>query len=202
MSWNIVRLDEVAPTPWKNGGGTTRELVAWPNSGQWVWRMSVAEVKQGGPFSSFQGVQRWFAVLSGARVTLDVVDAEHLSSHSITRDSAPFCFDGAATVNCHLLGGVTQDFNLMLHKNQVQGQMQRVSGTHKLSVKASSEAPKMVAVYSNSHPTAIQLFQDAGALESTHLFPARTLAWQYVSADATIQLDSLDALLMEISHHV
>lgn len=202
MSWNIVRLDEVAPTPWKNGGGTTRELIAWPNSDQWVWRMSVAEVNQGGPFSSFQGVQRWFAVLSGTGVTLEVADTEHLSSHTLTGDSAPFCFDGAAAVNCHLLGGVTQDFNLMLQKNQTQGQMKRVSGAHKLSVKASPEVQKIVAVYSNAHSTAVQLFQDAGTLQSTHLFPANTLAWHYVSMDIEIQVDSPDALWMEISHYV
>ena len=30
MSWNLVRLADLAPQPWKNGGGTTRELLAWP----------------------------------------------------------------------------------------------------------------------------------------------------------------------------
>lgn len=202
MSWNIVPLDGVVPMPWKNGGGTTRELITWPNKDEWIWRMSVAEVKQGGPFSIFQGVQRWFAVLSGAGVTLDVVDAEHLSSHSLTGDSAPFCFDGEAAVNCQLLDGVTQDFNLMLHTNQTQGKMQRVSGTLKLCVKASSQAEKMVAVYSNSKPTSVKLFQEAEAFQSTQFFPAHTLGWQYVSADTEIQLDSPDALWMEISHDV
>jgi uncharacterized protein len=200
MSWNIVPLDEVVSSPWKNGGGTTRELIAWPNSDQWVWRMSVAEVKQGGPFSIFQGVQRWFAVLSGAGVTLDVSHAGQLSSHSLKRDSSPFCFDGEAAVNCELLDSVTHDFNLMLHKSQAQGRMQRVSGTHKLSLKATTEAKKMVAVYSNGQPTTLQVSQEP--IVSIQILSADTLAWQYISADATIQLDSPDALLMEISHHV
>lgn len=200
MSWNIITLDGVVPTPWKNGGGTTRELIAWPTSEQWVWRMSVAEIIQGGPFSNFQGVQRWFAVLSGTGVTIDVINAEHLSSHSLMRGSSPFCFDGSAAVNCHLLGGVTQDFNLMLHKKQAQGRMQRVSCAHKCSVKASSQAKKMLAVYSNSQQTSLQISQ--GSLESLHILSAHTLAWQYVSTDTEIQLDSSDALWMEISHYV
>ena len=72
MSWNVVRLADVAATPWRNGGGVTRELVAWPPQGEWQWRMSVAEVESSGPFSRFEGVQRWFAVLSGEGVALDI----------------------------------------------------------------------------------------------------------------------------------
>ena len=70
MSWHTVALADVAPSAWKNGGGTTRELLAWPSPADWVFRLSVAEVQADGPFSSFAGVQRWFAVLSGAGVRL------------------------------------------------------------------------------------------------------------------------------------
>ena len=44
MSWNLVQLADVAPQPWKNGGGTTRELLAWPDAASWRVRLSVAEV--------------------------------------------------------------------------------------------------------------------------------------------------------------
>lgn len=75
MSWQIVHLDDVAPRPWRNGGGVTRELVAWPHAQHWIWRMSVAEVAHSGPFSRFEGVQRWFAVLAGAGVRLQMLAA-------------------------------------------------------------------------------------------------------------------------------
>lgn len=201
MSWNIVRLDEVASTPWKNGGGTTRELIAWPNSEQWVWRMSVAEVKEGGPFSSFPGVQRWFSVLSGASVTLDVNHAGQYSSHLLKRDSTPFCFDGEAAVNCELLEGVTHDLNLMLYKNQALGRMQRITGKYKFCAKATAvtQAKKMVAIYANDKSNVFEYVK--GSFVSIRL-PAHTLAWKFIPVDIEIQLESPDALLMEICHYV
>ena len=110
MSWNVVSLADVAATRWRNGGGVTRELVAWPSQDDWQWRMSVAEIEASGPFSRFEGVQRWFAVLNGAGVALDI-DGER---HILTTESAPLAFDGAAPTDCQLLNGATQDFNLMV----------------------------------------------------------------------------------------
>jgi environmental stress-induced protein Ves len=55
---------------WRNGGGSTRELLAWPEAGAWQLRISVAEITRDGPFSAFAGVQRWFAVLRGDGVRL------------------------------------------------------------------------------------------------------------------------------------
>ena len=110
MNWHVVSLVDVAATPWRNGGGVTRELVAWPPQGDWQWRMSVAEVESSGPFSRFEGVQRWFAVLNGEGVALDI-DGER---YTLTANSAPLAFDGAAPTDCQLLNGATQDFNLMV----------------------------------------------------------------------------------------
>ena len=42
MGWHIIHLTDVAVTPWRNGGGVTRELAVWPTQGEWTWRMSVA----------------------------------------------------------------------------------------------------------------------------------------------------------------
>jgi environmental stress-induced protein Ves len=42
MSWHVVQLADVAVMPWRNGGGVTRELAAWPARDAWHWRMSVA----------------------------------------------------------------------------------------------------------------------------------------------------------------
>jgi environmental stress-induced protein Ves len=53
MSWQIVPLEDVSPAPWRNGGGVTRELLAWPTPQDWDWRISVAEVEKNGPFSRF-----------------------------------------------------------------------------------------------------------------------------------------------------
>jgi environmental stress-induced protein Ves len=73
-------------------------------------RISLADILQDGPFSAFAGVQRWFAVVQGEGVQLQL-GQQH---HRLTPASAPLNFDGAAAPGCQLLGGPTRDLNLML----------------------------------------------------------------------------------------
>ena len=64
----ILRAAERRAVPWKNGGGLTREVAAHPpqsDLGNFDWRVSLAEVRRGGPFSSFPGIDRHMAVISG-----------------------------------------------------------------------------------------------------------------------------------------
>src|SRR5512133_3890793 len=112
MTWQVVSLADAAPSPWRNGGGVTRELAAWPGAADWAWRISVAEVASDGPFSRFDGVQRWFAVLGGQGVRLKLPDAWR----ELTRASAPFQFEGELAIDCELLDGPTQDLNLMVRR--------------------------------------------------------------------------------------
>jgi uncharacterized protein len=116
MTVHRVALAEVPPQPWKNGGGVTHELLAWPaggghaNPGAWQLRVSVATIAADGPFSPFPGVRRWFAVLEGAGVRL-----QHAAGEQLCRPGdAPWSFDGADAPGCTLLGGPTRDLNLML----------------------------------------------------------------------------------------
>ena len=106
----LGRADEVAPQPWRNGGGRTRELLAWPSADDWQLRISVADIEADGPFSAFPGVQRWFAVIEGAGVRLQFADGER----RVERGDAPLCFDGGAAPACRLIAGPTRDLNLML----------------------------------------------------------------------------------------
>jgi hypothetical protein len=110
MSVRTIRFDEVAPQRWRNGGGSTRELLAWPRADAWRLRVSVADVEADGPFSSFPGVERWFAVLDGHGVELTVGG----TAHRLAAGSAPLHFSGEAPATCRLLDGPTRDLNLML----------------------------------------------------------------------------------------
>ncbi len=104
-----IRLADCPPQPWKNGGGTTRELLVWPNSTDWTIRISVADITQDGVFSRFEGVARSFAVIEGAGVVLHFADR----TETVTQTTAPVQFDGADAPNCTLIQGATQDLNLM-----------------------------------------------------------------------------------------
>jgi len=106
----IVELDSIAPTPWKNGGGTTRDLLVWPGPAAWRLRISVAAIERDGPFSDFSGIERWFAVLEGAGVALQL-DSER---RELRRGDPPLRFDGALAPMCWLLDGPTSDLNLLV----------------------------------------------------------------------------------------
>jgi environmental stress-induced protein Ves len=188
MTWHITTLADTVPSPWKNGGGVTRELVAWPNAQDWVWRMSVAEVARSGPFSRFDGVQRWFAVLSGAGVRLDVGAGSDVAAHTLTPTSTPLCFEGELPVQCTVIDGLTQDFNLMLRRDRISARMLRVHGDYSVLLDDS----KTIAAYSILTWASVY-FKD----ECLDL-PPNTLAWRQCPAGSRLQVSAAQALWMEI----
>lgn len=110
MNARMIPSDAVAAQRWRNGGGVTRELLAWPRAEAWRVRISVADIDADGPFSSFPGAERWFAVVDGHGVELHV----GAIAHCLTPDSAPLRFGGGEKTTCRLLDGPTRDLNLML----------------------------------------------------------------------------------------
>ncbi|HET9821068.1 MAG TPA: HutD family protein [Burkholderiaceae bacterium] len=108
---NTTRLADVPLVPWRNGGGRTRELLAWPAREEWLVRVSVAEIEADGPFSAFPGVDRAFAVLSGAGVVLALPAGPRRLEAGQSVD-----FGGEAAPACRLLGGPTRDLNLMVRR--------------------------------------------------------------------------------------
>ncbi|HJV68699.1 HutD family protein [Ideonella sp.] len=112
MTVRVVELASVAPQRWRNGGGVTRELLAWPagSGADWQLRVSVADIERDGPFSAYPGVQRCFAVLDGAGVSLRFGAVAHV----LDNDSPPLAFDGADAPDCRLIDGPTRDLNLMV----------------------------------------------------------------------------------------
>ena len=86
-------LRTVPATPWKNGGGSTRELVCWPpgaGTDDFGWRVSVARIAAAGPFSAFAGVDRQIMLLDGDGVTLHGEQAE--LCHTLQQRWQPWSF--------------------------------------------------------------------------------------------------------------
>jgi environmental stress-induced protein Ves len=194
MNWQHIALADATPLPWKNGGGTTRELLAWPlGAAQWHWRMSVAQVDADGPFSVFEGVQRWFAVLDGAGVELALGQGGAVHMQRLSSKSEAFCFEGALPVDCSLLDGPTQDFNLMVRSAYARAQMQRVQGT--LAVSAPDGA--VCALWAGASGA---LLRDTNGVNSNGAYsvPAQTLVWTSAAPAQGLHIDSADALYMEI----
>lgn len=108
----MLRTLDAPAQRWRNGGGTTRELLAWPATGEWQVRISVADIEADGPFSAYPGVERWFTVLQGSGVELEVGGRRH----RLQRGDAPLHFSGDAATDCRLIDGSTRDLNLMLRR--------------------------------------------------------------------------------------
>jgi uncharacterized protein len=189
MTWQLKPLTNAPPIPWKDGGGLTRELVAWPDPQPWAWRMSVADLACSGPFSSFDGVDRWFAVLTGAGVQLDVGLAPVAKAYKQTPDAEPLCFAGESPADCRLIDGAAQAFNLMLRRGSAQGRMGRVNGHLSTELNAS----KTIAIYAIN--TGASVYFDDELLE----LPPNTLAWRDCPKGSKFQGHAQQALWMEIT---
>ena len=180
MSWTLIHLSDIPPAAWRNGGGSTRELLAWPDARDWLWRLSVAEITHDGPFSTFAGVQRWFAVLAGAGVRLNVGGR----MHSLTCASPPHRFDGGMPADCETIDGSTQDFNLMVRGGNAH--VERVAGSHAGTIGATD----LVACYAHGHSAT------AGFKDDSIELPPQSLAWRIAGSGGSLRLSGRDALWM------
>lgn len=112
----VWRAADHRETPWRNGGGTTWEVMTRPPSAgldDFDWRISVAEVATGGPFSTFAGVDRAIVLVDGPRMRLTVDGVDHELQRY-----RPFVFDGAATTDCEVPAGPTRDLNVMVRRGR------------------------------------------------------------------------------------
>ena len=182
MSWQVVELADITATPWRNGGGTTKELLAWPHADEWRARISVAEIARDGPFSRFPAAERWFSVLEGEGVKLQVGGG----SQSLNTGSEPFRFSGNADVECTLLGGTTRALNLIALPRA--GRMIRAHDGY-LGVVA---ARTLVAGYAPSGGS-IAVFDDYVLDLAPH-----TLVWRLLEQEGPVVLEGEDALWLEV----
>jgi hypothetical protein len=123
----IIKGSDSRRERWKNGGGWTNEIArgfvaddASPPSAEWDWRLSVAEIEQDGPFSSFPGVDRVLVLIEGAGMRLHFADGRHVD---VTTDHPRVDFAGEDALDCALIGGVTRDFNLMWRRERCRAQL-------------------------------------------------------------------------------
>lgn len=116
MSVQVLRAAERLAVPWKNGGGVTRELAAAPAGAgmeAFDWRISIAEVAAGGPFSSFPGVDRVLTVIAGEGLSLAI---DGRPAVVLGAASPPLAFSGEARCEAALRAGPIRDLNVMVRR--------------------------------------------------------------------------------------
>jgi len=119
---SVLRAAAHAAMPWKNGGGTTLEIARAPAGGDFDWRLSVADVREDGPFSSFPGIERHILLVEGAGMRL--VSAR--CCIELAPDGPGAIFDGAEAFTGRLADGPVRDLNLMLRRGRASGSIERI----------------------------------------------------------------------------
>ncbi|MFE9253171.1 HutD family protein [Streptomyces sp. NPDC007088] len=134
----VLRWSDYRVMPWKNGGGTTREVASGsvragsapapsapvPPADGFDWRVSVADVDAGGPFSAFPGVDRVITLVEGSGMVL-TVDGTSRPVGPLS----PFAFPGDAVTDCRLEAGPVRDMNVMTRRDRASADVRVVRVT-------------------------------------------------------------------------
>jgi environmental stress-induced protein Ves len=123
----LLRARDRVAAPWKNGGGVTYEIAAWPPGAgfdTFEWRISMALVQSSGPFSRFEGIDRVLAVLDGGPMWLQL---EGQATVELTPASPPLAFPGDRPVHAELVGAALSDLNLMVRRGVRRGTLERIA---------------------------------------------------------------------------
>ncbi len=127
---NIIKYDELVETPWKNGGGITREIATAQSGGTFLWRISMADVSEDGVFSEFTGRTRVLTVIKGSGVAL-IHDASILQADLWE----PVRFDGALKIHATLNDGPITDLNLMFDPRHCECNVETLRGPYQQVLK-------------------------------------------------------------------
>jgi hypothetical protein len=110
--------------------------------GNFDWRVSIAEVYRGGPFSSFPGVDRLMAVISGG-LTLVVAAREPLT---LCQDSPFVAFPGDVPASAEPQQLPVTDLNVMTRRGHFFAHMRRCSTPTEAAVKLETDTTLIVAL--------------------------------------------------------
>jgi len=112
----LLRFSDYREMRWKNGQGVTHEVCRRPDREDYDWRISLATIREAGPFSLFSDYLRNISVLEGRSMTLtiDGVAGEPIPPFQATD------FSGESDVFCRPEGGPLLDFNVIYREGVIQ----------------------------------------------------------------------------------
>jgi len=121
----IGRAADYPVMPWKNGGGSTTEVLVSPPGASledFEWRVSLATVEQDGPFSLFPGIDRSLTLYGGPRMVL-TFDGRRMIA--LTPEDPTTRFPGEAAVKAAVPEGPVRDFNVMTRRSRYHHMIER-----------------------------------------------------------------------------
>lgn len=139
-----LRAAARAAVAWKNGGGLTREVAVHPPGSDlsgFQWRVSVAEIRAPGPFSSFPDVERRMAVLRGELS----ISVGNCAAVRLTPESAALAFPGEVSVFAEPAGGTVTDLNVMTRRGRFVSRLARCRVERSSAVEAHAAVTLLLA---------------------------------------------------------
>ncbi|MFL5785350.1 MAG: HutD family protein [Bacteriovoracaceae bacterium] len=125
---SILTAKDFHKRPWKNGRGSTLELLKNPaDSGDdFLFRLSQADLNESGPFSHFPGIDRILVVTEGKEIKLNDVKLPLWQA---------FSFRGEEDIHAEITSP-GKDFNLMLRRGKMKGSVTIAKGSCQLKADA------------------------------------------------------------------
>jgi uncharacterized protein len=123
MSLRLLTAADFRRLPWANGRGTTLELVRREDAaGALLWRLSVADVVEPGPFSPLPDIDRVITLIDGDGFDLDFGGARPPAS---LRPFEPLAFSGDWPTAATAVHGPSRDFNVMTARGRMAAEVER-----------------------------------------------------------------------------
>ncbi|CAI9400464.1 Protein Ves [Pleomorphomonas sp. T1.2MG-36] len=122
MSLRLLTAADFRRLPWQNGRGTTLELVRHDDAtGALLWRLSVADVVEPGPFSPLPGIDRVITLIDGDGFDLDFGGAR---PGVALRPFEPLAFSGDWQTTATAVHGPSRDFNVMTARGKLAAEIE------------------------------------------------------------------------------
>ena len=145
MPWISFDATTSVTVPWRNGGGTTCELLALAaadggngdvraGDGAFDARVSLATIAQPGPFSAFPGIDRQITLIDGPGVRLTAANGAF--DHRLEQALVPFAFDGGMALDATWAedsagsGTSARVLNVMTRRGRCEATVLIVSTSH------------------------------------------------------------------------
>ncbi len=191
LPFKIHSPDSFKTVPWRNGLGSTIELLAetLKKNELFSWRLSIASVTNDGPFSDFSGYDRTLLLLEGSGITLNKPNG----IFKVLNSSLNYAnFKGEDLIDATLHDGPIKDFNIMTLRSICTSSFTVIDETSKSLLNINADK---LLVYSIK-PVNIQIGLEAGiSLEANHL-----LQFNYY-INKTMTLDKTQAIVIQINYN-
>ena len=188
-----ISIAALAPQPWKNGAGLTREIAVAPQAAghaDFDWRISLAEVERDAPFSAFPGIDRCITLLRGAGMRL--ASADGTLEHRLDKPLTPFRFPGELALNATVIDGSCSDFNVMTRRGAWHAEVSLACGAREI---AAADVALLLGVAGRWQVDAAAADRDA----AWELGPDEALLWRAgCSALRTRPLESPAGALLQV----